>query len=325
MVLAAVGIPFLVWYAADAILTSTDGKVTSPVTDPAAPGYEVLVVPSPSHMVLGLDPGQELATVIITSLASNDLGGTALLISADTFANSTDRTLADVYRDEGADAARLAVATLIDINTDDFTVLDAPGWEQMVAPAGPISVDNPAALEVNSAGESPPGVFGAGNITVEASQASVFLGWSNDAESPQIRLQRQRAFLRAWIATIAASGDPGVIPGELDEGIGNMLRGLADGPASVEIAEGTDTRIADDRPAVQVDLAALRLSVNNMVPFPQPVVEGARPKVRLLDGVGGLDVATLYSGELVRAGAQIIIIGNATEFGRRRNRSRVPR
>ena len=315
MLLAAAVIPLLVWYAVNAILNSTDGQIDTAVTDPAAPGYQVLVVPSPSHMVLGVDAAGDLSTVMITGLASNDLGGTVLLIAPETFANSTDRTLADVYRDEGPDAARLAVATLLDINTDDYTVLDVTGWEQMVNPVGPISVDNPVALESNADGQALAISFPSGNIAVEAAQTSLFLSGLNDDESPLGRLARQEAFLRAWIATITASSDPSAIPGELDDGIGRMLQGLANGPSSIEVAEGTATVIDGERPAVQVDLGKLRSAVAKIVPFPLPVVEGARPTVRLLDGVGGVDVASLYSPELVLAGAQIIVIGNTTEFG----------
>ena len=63
-----------------------------------------------------------------------------------------------------------------------------------------------------------------------------------------------------------------------------------------------------------IDVDDLRSFVGEMVPFPLPVEEGSRPRVRLLDGVGGLNLAVDYSPELVGAGAQIVMIGNSSNF-----------
>ncbi len=68
-------------------------------------------------------------------------------------------------------------------------------------------------------------------------------------------------------------------------------------------------------PAFEVDVEALRDTAVAMVPFPSPPEDGDRPRVRLLDGAGGLDVAADYGPALVRAGAQIVIVGNVTAFG----------
>ena len=70
----AAAIPLLVWYALSAILDSTDGTVQEVVTDPDAPGYEATVNPSPSHMVMSLDPAGDLSMVTILTLGSNDVG-----------------------------------------------------------------------------------------------------------------------------------------------------------------------------------------------------------------------------------------------------------
>jgi hypothetical protein len=66
---------------------------------------------------------------------------------------------------------------------------------------------------------------------------------------------------------------------------------------------------------VTVDLEALREVVTEMVPFPTSGPSEERSKVRLLDGVGGLNLAGEYSQSLVKAGGQIIVIGNALEYG----------
>jgi hypothetical protein len=52
-----------------------------------------------------------------------------------------------------------------------------------------------------------------------------------------------------------------------------------------------------------------------MIPFPIAAYEGARAKVKILDGVGGLDLPNIYAPPLVTSGAQILLLGNAESFG----------
>ena len=55
--------------------------------------------------------------------------------------------------------------------------------------------------------------------------------------------------------------------------------------------------------------------VNEVIPFPISAASGNLPRVRLLNGVGDLDLTTTAARALSRAGAQITRIGNAAEFG----------
>ena len=111
-VAVAAAIPLLVWYALTAILDSTDGTVQEVVTDPTAPGYEVIVNPSPSHMLFSLDPAGDLAMVTVLSLGSNDIGGTVLHVAPETTLpgnRNFDRNI-DAWRQEGVDRTRRVVA-----------------------------------------------------------------------------------------------------------------------------------------------------------------------------------------------------------------------
>ncbi|MGI9623104.1 MAG: hypothetical protein ACR2PK_09740 [Acidimicrobiales bacterium] len=313
----ALGIPFLVWYGADAILESTDGTISDPVTDPAAPGYEVIVNPSPSHMVLSLDPAGDLTMVSILSLGSNDIGGTVLHLSPETVLpnNPNFDRIVDVYREHGPDRTRRVVARLLNINVDEMTVLDAAAWTQLVEPAGAIPVDITEDLVRVDNGETTT-IYAAGNVTVEPFATSEFLGWVNPGEHPGSRMERHLAFWDAWMASIIASDDPGIVPGEVDSGIGRFLRGLARGVLVMPEPVTEQVTLTSGVPAVEVSIDELRDLVTAMIPFPLPPAEGARPRTKLLDGVGGLDLPGEYSPPLVREGAQVVVLGNAfPEFG----------
>lgn len=314
MLVLAAGVPFFVWYAADAIVTSTDGTITQRITDPAAAGYEVAVVASPSYLVLGLDPEGELDHVALMSVAANDEGGTVLLLPAETLVEPNLRLL-DVHRADGEDGVRRAASQLLQIGIDAMSVLDEESWRTLLEPVGPVPVEITEDL-VRPAPDGSGGTeirWRAGSTTVAPEEVSTFLGWVNRGEDRFNRLRRQEAFWTAWLAAVAASDDPGVVPGEIDAGIGRFVRGAAVDPVvitpsatAVDIGRG---------PAFELDVEELRDTAVAMVPFPLPPEDSDRPRVRLLDGAGGLDVAANYGAALVRAGAQIVIIGNAQRFG----------
>lgn len=339
IVALAAAIPLLVWYAADAIYRSADGELTARITDPAAPGYEVAVLPSPSHLLLGEGPDEQLAMVVVMSLAADDQGGSALLLPPETVLDD-GRRLLDVYRDDGDDDTREALATLLGVDFDATSVLDDEGWTQLLTPVGDLPVDITEDLvgtgivaltddgeddEGEAQGEETGGGrnggrgeglavrWQAGPIAIAPDDVSSFVGWLNPDEDPFNRYRRQDRFWRAWLAAVAVSDDPAIVPGEIDSGLGRFIRGLAIEPFIEEPSVSpADTDLG---PGFELDVPGLRDVILEMIPFPLPAEEGSRPRVRLLDGVGGLDVATVYAPPLVRSGAQISILGNASTFG----------
>lgn len=312
----ALAVPALVWYAAQAILESTDGDIEVAVNDPTAPGYEALVLATPSHLVFGLDPDGELSLVAVMSLASNDTGGTVLLLPAEALVVDGSRRLVDVYRDDGRDDTRREVARLIEAEVDDVTELDADGWAQLTGPVSPVEVLVVDPLVATLEDGTSEVRFSDGQLAIEAARMSEFVGWVNpDQGGPFNRLNRQRLFFEAWVEAIAASDDPGVVPGEVASGLGRFLRGVAAGFSKIEVAPVEVQTLDDGAPAFTVVRDELHEIVNDMLPFPLPAESGARPRVRLLDGVGGVDVASNYSPQLVDMGAQIVVIGNASVFG----------
>jgi hypothetical protein len=316
-VMAAFGIPLLMWYAWDAIANSTDGEVTAAVTDPNAPGYQVIVNPSPSHMVLTLDATGDLAMVTVLSLGPNDIGGNILHIAPETLVEDSanyERVI-DAYRDKGPARTRRVVASLLDVNVDEMTVLDEQRWAQLVGPAGAIPVDiSEDLVRVNNLGDTEI-VYGIGNVAVQPSEIANFLGWVNPGSHPGTRLDRHESFWRAWLALITASNDPGIVPGEVDSGTGRFIRGLANGDAITVHYVTTPASLADSVPATEVEVEELRTIIGQMIPFPLPATQGARPEVRLLDGVGSVNLAGLYAPALVGAGAQVVVLGNTQAFG----------
>ncbi len=312
----AVAIPLLVWYASKAILASTDGDLQQAITDPSAPGYETLVVSTPSHMIFGVDGDDHLVMVAVVGLSSNDHGGVLLVVPPETLVDGTSR-LADVYEAEGSAGARRAVAGLLAADVDAITVLDPTAWTQFTAATAPLSMNLTDDLVRQLADGTTEVAYKAGVAEIPASHVADVIAWLHPGEDPFNRMTRQRQFWLGWIEAIAAAGrGPDVVPGEVDSGLGRMVRGLADGVYRVvEAPVSSLSTTADGKPAFLPFEQQLREIAVEMLPFPLPAEPGARARVRLLDGVGGLDVASRFSPALVRAGAQIVVIGNAGQFG----------
>jgi hypothetical protein len=315
-IVLALSIPAFLWYAYKAILGSTDGSLEVAITDPSAPGYETLVVPTPSHMVFGVDEAGDLTMVVVMSLASNDEGGSVLLLPPETIADGTHR-LKDVYASGGLDAVRSAVAKLVGAEVDAVSVLDPTSWAQFTAASTPMRIVLPEALVLPGAEGADDIAYPAGPVELTAVDIASVLSWLNPGEDPFNRIIRQRHFWEAWAASIAEAGaGPDVVPGEADSGLGRMLLGLGKGTSLVHQAPVSALTTAPSGAEAFLPLEAeLREIVAAMIPFPIPAEPGGRARLRLLDGVGGLDVASRFSPALVRAGAQIILIGNAIEFG----------
>jgi hypothetical protein len=62
------------------------------------------------------------------------------------------------------------------------------------------------------------------------------------------------------------------------------------------------------------DANSVAALMTSLVPLPTPANPGDRVRVRLLSGVGPVDVVKLLGASLVSADAQITIVGNADRF-----------
>ena len=75
LVLLVLAIPALVFAGLRIILDSTDGQLVRRVTDPAAPGYEAVLEPTPTELVVAVDPDGKLDSITIMAQTSDGVGG----------------------------------------------------------------------------------------------------------------------------------------------------------------------------------------------------------------------------------------------------------
>ena len=307
-------IPLFLVGGAKAIFNSADGDYIEVVLDPAEPGYVSFVLPTPSHLTLGIDDEGNLSMVAIMSLGPNDIGGALLLLPPKTYV-SDGRTIADIYEDGGRKAVEFALGEILTMGFTTTNEMTSGTWQSYIAPVAPVNVVLGDPLhEESGIGqimviESSCCAY-EGKIVIDVEGIGEFINWGSPEDSGHLRVMRQEDFLNAWIAELATVNDVSAVPGEIDKGFGRMLWGLSRGEfVLVDIPYTLTPEV------VTVDLEALREVITEMVPFPTSGSSEERSKVRLLDGVGGLNLAGEYSQGLVKAGGQIVVIGNALQYG----------
>jgi len=314
VLLAAV--PLLAWIGFGAVLDTTAGTAVDPELDPAEPGYEAFVDPTPVALLLGTDADGALSWLTVAALGGpSGQGGSLLAVPPTTVADAGDLgpvTLAEAWAQLGQPGLVQAVGDVLDAGFADVVVLDPARLAAVLAPASPLTLT----LADDVAG------FDTGEVELGADDVVALLGARGRRESDLGRLARHEGVWRAWLDRVAASDDPDVVPGERTSGVGRYVRGLAAGSTSFDVIPVSAVPADDDEASetFAADADAVGALVNDRIPFPVAARPGGRPRVRVLDGVGADGLAVAVARDVVRAGGQVVVLGNADRFEARDSR-----
>ncbi len=302
-------------YAGSRIIrNSTEGQVVAPVDDPTAPGFEALVEPTPTMVLLHDLDGELDAVTVLTLPDPEGSGGGVLLVPTRTV---YDMPLYEVNPIELAydlgspDFETDVVGQLLGTGIGSSVVVDAQRWAELVAPVAPITVDNTDELEVD--GEVR---FRVGEIELEAEDVGPYLEARVEGENDLARLFRHRTFWLAWLDAVASVGTPEAVPGEVESGIGRFVRTIAAGSQVVEtipVQPATPGRYGDE-PAFVPQFREVQELLDRVVPFPVAASPGARARVRIINGTADTSRAAQVAPLLGPAGVQVTLIGNALTY-----------
>lgn len=314
LVLALVAVPVLVWVGTRVVLGSTDGRIIETVTDPSAPGWQAAVEPTPVQGVALVDPQGGLDSVALL-VATTPERATVIEVPGGVLVDQPGQgqvPLSTVYATQLPETFRGAVEQVVGTGVPAIDVVSAAQWADLVAPVGSLQIDNPDTV---TGGGAVGARYARGPVTVPAAQVWDYLSATGVNENPLNRLLRQEAFWQAWLGAVGRDpAAPGIVPGEVDVGLGRAVRALAGHPLDVEVlpvqAVPGGGSAATYAP-VPADVAAL---VARTVPWPAGP-EGTRVHLTVLDGTGHLDHGVAAARALAAAGAQIDKVGNAAELG----------
>ena len=306
-------IPALAWVGFRTVLDTTDGQAVDPELDPNEPGYEAFLDPTPVAMVAGVDGAGALSWLTVLALGGpGEQGGAVLFVPVGTVVDHSelgDVTLAELWDTTGGFGLPPAAAEVLGAGFSETIVVEHATVSALLAPAVPLTV------QLN---DELPG-FDTGEAELDAAEVPELLELRAEGESDLARLVRHEEVWRAWLAAVASSPDPDVVPGERSSGMGRYVRGLAAGPVSFDVVPVTPVEDDDggeaDVERFRVDPEAAYALVAERIPFPVAAAPGDRLRVRVLDGVGAGGLALRGARDVVRAGGQVTVIGNADRFG----------
>ena len=299
----AAAVPLLVWLGWSAISSSSDGTDVSASVDPAAPGYEAFVDPTPTLLLIHAN-GDRLHGVTLLVLTDPGVEGAVLIMPSEALISGG--LLSDRWADSGSAGVADSVAELLGIRPSETQVVGDDGWAALVAAVEPVAFVSPVPL-LGPDGETR---FETG-VILAAADVGPYLAGRSPGESPLVGLSRHVSFWQAWLEQMGESTKPDVIPGETDRGMGRFARSLVAGEFLIATVGGRVT----DSGAVVMNPSQNAYLANEVIPFPISASDGSLPRVRLLNGVGDLELTKTAARALSRAGAQITVIGNASEFG----------
>jgi hypothetical protein len=313
MVVLVVAVPVLVYAGARTVLDSNDGRLVNRVTDPAAPGWEAIVEPTPTDLVVSVDADGSMLGASVLVLTGQG-SGAVLQIPAETLVpimvDGVERpgiSLAYEWTLTGIDGVRARVGDLLNLELSDAQAITAAQWAGLVGPAGTLTVNSPdPAVDQNGRV-----VFPQGSIQLAPADVATYLSVQAKNESDLARLVRVEAFWKAWLPAAGAAGDP-ALPAPSDQGLGLFIGTLGTEAVRFVILPVTPQPGPNGDVYLPIDDEVEEI-VGELVPFPRGA-PGMRPTVRVLDGTGQLDHGVDAAVLLGASGAQVEVIGNATDF-----------
>ena len=301
----------LVRDATTAILESADGEFEEVVLDPLAPGYETYVTSTPTHLMIIENRDQEFVSAALLSLFVNEIGGTAVILPGELLIAS-ETSIEEAYNQGTIENFLTALGSYLWIGFEGFSIINEDNIENYSLSVGPLTVSSPDPLRKFENGE-PVVVYEAGEILLESSRVFEYLTWENESESAYNRWLRHKNFWENWILSIEA--EKLLTSGDLQktDGLQRILGGISSGEFVMQNLDLLE--FSEETEYLSVNEGFLASLILEMIPFPISPSSGERATVKIVDGVGGLDIPNIYVPRLVGAGAEIKVIGNADQFG----------
>ena len=303
----------LVRDATDAILESADGDFTEIILDPLAPGFESYVTSTPTHL-LGLKGANgELVSIALLALFADDIGGTAIVFPVDLLI-AEDVSISEMYLtvSETEFISELGRYLKLGFNASSFiTEEDLVKYFQVSIPLV-VTLNDPL-IDLDD-GE-PQIIYEAGELALPPSEVYSYLSWESDNESGYNKWLRHKNFWESWLSSLTTDETETLENEWRERELNRMFRGISSGNLLIQNLNLFEVQDSNEYLRLEEDfLSALLLEV---IPFPIAPYENGRAKVKLLDGIGGIDMVNTFVPKLVSAGAEIKLIGNAQQFGAR--------
>ena len=301
----------LVRDATDAILESSDGDFTEVILDPLAPGFESYVTSTPTHLLGIKGEDSELVSLALLSLFIDDKGGTVVVFPVDLLI-AENASIREIYSTTSEPEFILELGRYLNMGFNATSFIAAESLEDFFEVAVPLAVSlNDPLIELDD-GE-PRIVYESGQLALSPSEVYSYLAWESDDESSYNRWLRHKNFWESWLGSLTGDETETLNNEWREKELNRMFQRLSAGNLITQNL--TLIEVEGPNRYLRVEEEFLSAMLLETVPFPIAPYEGGRAKIKLLDGIGGVDMVNTFVPQLVAAGAEIKLIGNAEQFG----------
>jgi hypothetical protein len=318
MLVFVAAIPALAITGSRLIQDSKAGTFDPSMAGPGDPGFEAQVEPTPTALAISYDDQDVPTSLAFLSLAGADGGGTVILIPLDTAIAEPQFGIGNLrlaweatppdQPELGRERLTSQVAARMNAGVGETLSLTNASWGQLVAPVGPLRIDNPDTVDLGFGVTIP-----SGETELPADLVGAFLEASLPNESDINRLVRHEAVWTAWLDQVGETDRPDAVPGETSAGIARFVRELARGPHEVVTLPVVQSEEIGN--LFEVDQSDIDALVTDAIASPTPAAPGSRFTVRLLNGVSADAIPSEIVRDIVRRGGAVTILGNGPEFG----------
>lgn len=305
----------LVAAAAAGVVLATRHKPSPPRRDRAA----VRPAPKMSTVLFAYQAAnREAQLLILFGIAQKGSQGSALLIPPSTqveIPSFGSGPVGSSLRRGGARLLQMSLANALGIDVGPVVVFDEAGLTSVFQPVEPLDVNLPNSQDA--------GGDGAGLTTSEVVNLLITTqGDSTELDHQVVAHEVFAAWLQALrksatfenvLASLPAPAGVGADDAAARAGVIRLLRALVGSDVRFDTVPVNDIGALGSE-AYQLQRDQLRQTMTR--DFPGGLLGGAvRPRVEILNGVGGVGVAQAVTARLLRSGVEVVISGNANHFG----------
>ena len=314
--LLLVSVPIV--YMAIGLVRGDGDESSGSGTEQAEEVIEPGAASSRSLVVLTDVEGDVVGVTVLAVAASGD-GGTIVHVPPGTMVEVPSLGLASLAAaaDDGdTELLRSSLENLLGVTFDSSVTLSPRAVQELVEPAGALTVEVDEPVEEQSTSGRITVVFPAGPQPLQPIEIPRFLS-AIGSDSQLQRLVRHQAFWTAYLSVVGGSPETvGPSPDIVGGGVAGAVAALSRGDVRhqvlpVEAVSGTSG--AEELYRVQdEELVAM---VRRLFPDATPsTASGERIRVQVLNGVGTPGLAQRVAPLLVPAGAQVTLSDNADRF-----------
>ena len=290
------------------------GFTTHRITDPAAPGYEVAVLPTPVHLAALVDDSGKLVDFYVFIGGTGTRGNAVLWIVGDLAVDVEGQPLQSLYAQYstgGMTAARAQIEKLLGLGVTDTVTLGPDQIQTMFERVGTLTIKNPDALFAGQ-GAQRKEVYPSGSIKLKPADVSAYLRFKDDGEVATNRATRASLVMDAYFPALAKVADATGPAVATDKGADLVATAatMASGDVGFEILPVSDKPYGVGR-YFTPDRDRIATEVTKLVPFPVSAFPGQRPRVRILSSTTDRAAPQGAAPVAVAAGAEILVIGNS--------------